>query len=182
MAVWSTESVKNLLKRHDDTGVMPRDNPFYLGDVEYRAANMTFAYTNEEFLELGKCAENILYFGETYAKVMTDEGVRVVKLRPYQKRTLLQFKRFRFNVMLSSRQSGKCVQFNTKVKVKKKDQDQEITMPIFRFHYESKKNKLKSDYIEWFLLEMLAVVDNCIDYLESRIDQKGQSSSSVITG
>lgn len=172
MAVWSTERIKKLLADIDATGKVPRDNPFHERDQELRRANISFTYTQEELLELAKIQENIIYYGETYAKVMTDEGIRNVELRPYQRRTLLQFRRFRHNVYLASRQSGKCVEFDTVVNIYDKAKDEYLKLPLFRVHYVYKK-KLKMDYVEWALLEAMYAINKAINYV-----QNGGSSES----
>jgi ERCC4-related helicase len=52
--------------------------------------------------------QDIVYFAEKYAVVMTDEGIQQVKLREYQKR-MFEISRRRFNIVLASRQMGKTV-------------------------------------------------------------------------
>ena len=83
--------------------------PFYEGKQFLRKGNIVFEYTDEEIQELAKCASDIVYFAEKYAVVMTDEGIRKVKLRDYQKDMLRNFQNERFNVVLASRQMGKTV-------------------------------------------------------------------------
>jgi hypothetical protein len=68
-----------------------------------------FEYTEEEITELARCANDIVYFAEKYAVVMTDDGVQQVKLRDYQKQMLSDFQHNRFNIVLASRQMGKTV-------------------------------------------------------------------------
>ena len=100
-ANWSTERVENVLKEYERTGVLPSPSPFYMGDVRLRKPRINFTYTKEELLELSKIQNDVIYFGEKYARVTTDEGIRVVKLRKYQTRVLKQFMFYRHNVWLS---------------------------------------------------------------------------------
>jgi len=107
--VWSTKSVNDLVLAMDQ-GYRPKVAlPFYEGKQFLRKGNIVFEYTDEEIAELAKCANDIVYFAQTYAVVMTDEGVQQVELRDYQKQLLRDFQHNRFNVVLASRQMGKTV-------------------------------------------------------------------------
>ena len=107
--VWSTKSVNDLVLAMDQ-GYRPKVAlPFYEGKQFLRKGNIVFEYTDAEIAELAKCASDIVYFAETYAVVMTDEGVQQVELRDYQKQLLRDFQHNRFNVVLASRQMGKTV-------------------------------------------------------------------------
>jgi hypothetical protein len=59
--------------------------------VDWRKGYLDYEYTKEELLEMGKIAKDILYFAETYANVQTDAGRKLIKLRKYQIKVLLQF-------------------------------------------------------------------------------------------
>lgn len=107
--VWSTKSVNDLILAMDQ-GYRPKvAMPFYEGKQFLRRGNIVFEYTDEEIAELAKCANDIVYFAEKYAVVMTDEGIQQVILRDYQKTLLRDFQENRFNVVLASRQMGKTV-------------------------------------------------------------------------
>ena len=107
--VWSTKNVNDLLVALDK-GYRPQVSmPFYEGKQFLRKGNIVFEYTEEEIAELAKCANDIVYFAEKYAVVMTDEGIQQVKLREYQKELLHNFQNDRFNIVLASRQMGKTV-------------------------------------------------------------------------
>jgi len=107
--VWSTKQVNDLLLALDQ-GYRPKVKmPFYEGKQFLRKGNIVFEYTDDEIAELARCATDIVYFAEKYAVVMTDDGIRRVKLREYQKRMLRNFQHERFNIVLASRQMGKTV-------------------------------------------------------------------------
>ena len=86
---WSTARITEILKSYDKLGILPRNNPFYEGDTNWRANNLNYEYTYDEILEKTKIEINILYFAEKYASVMTDDGITLVKLRNYQKKNNL---------------------------------------------------------------------------------------------
>ena len=107
--IWSTKSINELMLALD-RGYRPQvPMPFYEGKQFLRRGNIVFEYTEEEIAELAKCANDIVYFAETYAVVMTDDGIQKVKLRDYQKDLLRSFQDNRFNIVLASRQMGKTV-------------------------------------------------------------------------
>ena len=107
--VWSTKAINDLIIALDK-GYRPSvAMPFYEGKQHLKKGNVVFEYTDDEIVEIAKCANDIVYFAEKYAVVMTDEGVRRVKLREYQKEMLRNFQHNRFNIVLASRQMGKTV-------------------------------------------------------------------------
>jgi hypothetical protein len=107
--VWSTKSVNELVAALDK-GYRPKvPMPFYEGKQFLRRGNIVFEYTEEEIAELTRCANDIVYFAEKYAVVMTDDGIQNVKLRDYQIDLLRDFQNERFNIVLASRQMGKTV-------------------------------------------------------------------------
>jgi len=107
--IWSTKSINELMLALDQ-GYRPSvPMPFYEGKQFLRRGNIVFDYTDQEITELAKCANDIVYFAERYAVVMTDNGVQQVKLRDYQKEMLRDFQNNRFNIVLASRQMGKTV-------------------------------------------------------------------------
>ena len=107
--IWSTKSINELILALD-RGYRPSvPMPFYEGKQFLRRGNIVFEYTEEEIAELARCANDIVYFAEKYAVVMTDNGIQKVKLRDYQKDLLRSFQDNRFNVVLASRQMGKTV-------------------------------------------------------------------------
>lgn len=107
--VWSTKSINELISAMDK-GYRPKvAMPFYEGKQFLRRGNIVFEYTEEEIAELTRCANDIVYFAERYAVVMTDDGIRNVKLRDYQIDLLRDFQNERFNIVLASRQMGKTV-------------------------------------------------------------------------
>lgn len=65
-------------------------------------------YTKEQMAELMRCARDIIYFAETYFTVIEEKrGKHIIKLRDYQKETLLMFLQNRFVALNFARQMGK---------------------------------------------------------------------------
>ncbi len=107
--VWSTKRTNEVIQQINRTGVIPRYNPFYNRDLELRGADLRWENSDEENVEYAKIFANPIYFAENYANVMTDKGIKIVKLRPYQRRNLIELHKYRHICELASRQIGKSI-------------------------------------------------------------------------
>lgn len=84
------------------------DGKFYQGNENILRKDGTFKWTDEMVEDLKLCKKSILHFAEKHYHIVTlDEGKQKIQLYKYQKKLLKAFKSNRFNVVLSSRQSGK---------------------------------------------------------------------------
>ncbi len=80
----------------------------YMGDANLPSRDATFEYTPEMVEHIDKCRKDIIYFAENFFYIIEpDLGKIKIPLLPYQLRLLKAFQENRFNVVLSSRQSGK---------------------------------------------------------------------------
>lgn len=104
--VWSTKSIELAMQAIDE-GQGLRISPFLKSDPNLRKANLLFQYTDEEIAEILKCRKDIVYFAETYVYLKTENGLKHIKLRPYQKRMLAAMQNNRWLIELASRQIGK---------------------------------------------------------------------------
>ena len=108
---WSTSKIDKLIFDAEENGIDYKDvdNPFHENDPELRKGNILFEYTEWELEEIKKCAEDVVYFANNYCHVMTDDGIKQIKLRDYQIQILNQYQYHRKNVFVSPRQSGKTI-------------------------------------------------------------------------
>ena len=85
------------------------DGKYYQGNENIlRNKNATFKWTEERIADFKLCVKSILHFAENHFYITSlDRGKERIQLYKYQKRLLKSFKSNRFNVVLSSRQSGK---------------------------------------------------------------------------
>jgi len=80
----------------------------YLGNPNLPSTEAKFEYTAEMAVEIEKCKNSITYFAQNYFYIVEpDLGKILIPLLPYQLRLLKAFDENRFNIVLSSRQSGK---------------------------------------------------------------------------
>lgn len=91
--------------------VLPRlENPFFEKTIGLRNGGIKFKMSDFEKSEYIKCALDIDYFSETYCYVKGDDGQpSIIALRDYQKEILSNFGKYRFNILMASRQCGKTV-------------------------------------------------------------------------
>jgi Terminase large subunit, T4likevirus-type, N-terminal len=84
------------------------DGNFFKGNENLLRGSAQIKWTSQMIEEIKTCNKKILHFAENYFFITTlDEGKQKIELRKYQKRLLKAFANNRFNVVLSSRQSGK---------------------------------------------------------------------------
>jgi len=148
--VFTTKIVNEMIKDMN-RGIVYDDNPFYMGDKDYKDANSIFQMTEEEKDEYVKCSADPVYFIENYVPFENDHGITLVKLRDYQKDFIKltadeywdedygEFMPVVRNVIcMMSRQNAKCFTKFTKVNVRGIGQT-----PIYKLYH--KVNPLKND-------------------------------------
>ena len=127
--IYTSERIEQILKEQQSGGA-PDMDPFWHGQTDYRDSGIAFEYTDEELLELEKCANDCLYFVRNYAKFLNDKGRTTVKLRDYQERLLNLLSEEVYDevsdtiipknheiIVMQSRQTGKCVTGDTEIEI-----------------------------------------------------------------
>lgn len=115
--IWSTKSLELAMKGLEQ-GRKLVANPFYENNIKLLKGDLVFQRTPEEIEEWKTCRNDIIYWASKYAKLMTPEGIKNVKLRDYQERYLRHVSENQLSIMLSCRQAGKCLIFNELVKIR----------------------------------------------------------------
>lgn len=113
--VWTTKLVEEKVELLNNGEILKNiDNPFHEKIIGLRKKGLSFAMSKDEITEYVKCAKDVQYFAENYCWVKGEKGSQVkIKLRDYQKEILDNFFNNRFNILMASRQTGKCTSFNT---------------------------------------------------------------------
>jgi hypothetical protein len=84
------------------------DGKFFHGHENILRKEGTFKWTDEMIDDFKVSRKSILHFAENHFYIISlDRGKERIQLYKYQKRLLKSFKSNRFNIVLSSRQSGK---------------------------------------------------------------------------
>ena len=87
-----------------------------MGNPLLKRENVSVGLTQKHLDEIQKCMTDPVYFAENYMKVVhVDRGLVPLKLYPYQKKMLKAMDEHRYSIILSCRQSGKCVSGRTAV-------------------------------------------------------------------
>lgn len=106
--IWSTavldKAIKGLMR-----GKRLIANPFYENNIKLLKGDLNYERTPEEIEEWKKCRDDIIYFANTYCKLMTPLGVKNVVMRDYQEEYLKHLVNNRLSIFISARQSGKTV-------------------------------------------------------------------------
>lgn len=97
----------------------------YKGNKSLKRAYEEHEFSEEEVQEFVRCSQDVNYFASNYVKVVhPDRGLIPIELYDYQQKLLAHFKDNRNCIVLSSRQSGKCLSGETLVWVKESEESQ----------------------------------------------------------
>ena len=162
--IFTTKLVDESTDKINDGIVIKRyQNPWLKSEVGLRRAGVSFRMSPEEQEEYIKCALDVHYFTEQYCKVKTEDGsVGQIKLREYQKEILDNFVNSRFNILMASRQVGKCNQLITKVLceiIDDKGNIIKIEIPMYKLLFMYKINKNLFDYIKYSLYKIIDIIN-----------------------
>lgn len=96
-------------------------NDGYNGNPNLKKPGVQIEWTPERLAEIAKCAKDPIYFAEQYIKIVTtDHGLVPIKLYDYQKDIANSITTGRTVVAVTSRQAGKCIHRDTKIKLRNK--------------------------------------------------------------
>lgn len=96
-------------------------------------------YTPEQILELNECSEDVRKFLKYVKIVHPDKGIITFEPYDFQEQILTNLQNNRFNVVLASRQSGKCSHYDTRVSVRNKKTLETCELSIGDLFKENKK-------------------------------------------
>lgn len=165
-SIWTTARINKLLEEIDNGKDIKglHNSPFKDNDINLKRANLPFEYTPEEWDELKKCKHDLLYFAWNYCMIQTDKGVQLVKdgggLRDFQEGILNSFKKNKYNILMASRQTGKCLSMLSRVNVIDQLTRKQLTLPIFKIYFESIKETRKLKTIEKLKYFLYTLIDN----------------------
>ena len=109
------KKVEEILSSEDEVS-------FYRGNPKLKKAGEKINFSPEQIEEFRKCMNDPVYFVSHYVKIVhVDKGLVPIELYDYQRKVLDEFKKNRFVVLLSCRQSGKCVSGDTFITLRNKD-------------------------------------------------------------
>ena len=143
--IWTSKSVEETIEKMR-FNIPTSTACFHERDTDLKAANIAFRFTEWEEQEFVKCSTDIVYFVENYCKFLTDRGMDLVQLREFQRDILdtLGEEEYlediddfapivRDYILMASRQSGKCLSFNTLVTIYNKSTGNAFDIEIGNF-------------------------------------------------
>lgn len=162
--IFTTKIVDDISNKINDGILIKRfQNPWLKGEIGLRRSGVTFKMTSDEQQEYIRCALDVHYFTEKYCKVKTEDGsINNIKLRDYQVGILDNFMNSRFNILMASRQVGKCNQLITKVLCEIIDDNGNvinIEIPMYKLLFMYKINKNLFDYIKYSLYKIIDIIN-----------------------
>lgn len=137
-------------------------NPWLKSEVGIKRSGISFRMSPDEQQEYIRCALDIHYFTEQYCKTKREDGsVGAIKLRDYQEEILDNFVQSRFNILMASRQVGKCFFFNTLCSVEKDGGIIDIRIGKLYYYMISKERSLTLlERIKIKLYDFLYILEN----------------------
>lgn len=159
--IFTSKIVDEATNKINDGIVIKRyENPWLKGEVGIRRAGVTFKITPEEQEEYIKCALDINHFTEKYCKVKTDDGsIGNIKLRDYQEDILNNFTNNRFNILMASRQVGKCFELITSVLRLDTSSNTLTKVPLYKLYFSHKKKLSFYDKLKYFIYKIIHMIN-----------------------
>lgn len=171
--IWTTEKIDKLIADINE-GVEDirklKNSPFKDNDMSLKREKLPFEYTPEEIEELAKCKASPIYFAYNYCVIQTNNGRKLVKdvggLRDFQSQIIKSYKDNNLNILMASRQTGKCLSMISKIAVKDTLDNSISVKPIFELYFEAIKQIRKLTFFEKIkhsLYKMLYICQEAID-------------------
>lgn len=104
--IWTTQSIELAVKGLEQ-GKRLVANPFHENNIKILKGDLVFQRSDYEIQEWMKCRDDIIYFANTYCRLMTPEGIQNITLRNYQEKYLRQLIKTQLSIYCACRQSAK---------------------------------------------------------------------------
>jgi hypothetical protein len=118
---------------------------YYMGNPLLKRTNTPTEFSQEQLIELARCAADPVYFAKKYIKIVNiDDGLVQFDMWPFQEKMLRTFHENRFSICKLPRQCGKCFSLNTMVKVRNKITGEILEITVGEL-YEKIKKKDNTD-------------------------------------
>ena len=155
--VWDTPKIEEAARKMDDGYILKSyEMPFFEGREGLKKAKLSFRLSDTELDEYMKCKLDMNHFFENYCFVKSEDGdFHKIQLRDYQEDMIDLFKSNKLNILMASRQVGKCVDFSTEVDIMT-DDGTEYTTQLFKIYHKSLENKTIYDYLRYGIYSILS--------------------------
>jgi hypothetical protein len=117
----------------------------YLGNSRLKKVGVEISYTEEQVVEIAKCAEDPVYFIKNYVKIVNvDRGLVPFEMWDFQEDMVRTFHDNRFCIAKMPRQVGKCLQLNTPIRLKNKKTGQIIETTVGEFYEQQRQRSMQN--------------------------------------
>jgi hypothetical protein len=107
----------------------------YLGNPLLKRSGVEVQWTPETIQEYIKCSTDVIYFVETYMKIINvDRGLIPFQPYDYQREMLRSMADRRYTIIGTARQAGKCFCINTPIRIRNKKTGQILETTIGEFY------------------------------------------------
>ena len=157
--ILTTELIKEIEEKENLGKILKRYERLWFQNLRgIRKSNLTFAMTDDEWLEYIKCKINIHYFAENYCQIKREDGtIGPMKLRDYQKDIIDLYTKNPRSILMASRQTGKCMTFVTDIIVLSKSGDFK-KIPIGLLYYNELKKERNLTILEKIKLKLYEIL------------------------
>jgi hypothetical protein len=118
--ILNTEKVKEIQEK--ERLALPlklNERLWFKNNPGVRRPGLKFAMTQDELNEYLKCKLSVYYFAEHFCKIKLEDGsIGSMKLRDYQKEIIKLYTENRYSILMASRQSGKCSEYQSFITLK----------------------------------------------------------------
>lgn len=146
---------KSYIKVFDDE--ILAEEQYYRGDKGLPTADSKYEWTPDMILALQRCQTDIIYFAENFFTIvdLSDGRRKHIPLRKYQTKFLDSMMNEKRLLLLTCRQSGKCLLSTSYVNLRFKPLNLKIKMKIGVFFKLMKiKNKIKNFFRKCFFSDI----------------------------
>ena len=117
-----------------DSNVVAEEE-YYLNNPNLPTVNSGYEYTPEMVKAIKRCKEDIIYFAENFFYINGINGKEIIKLFDKQKEILKTIQKNKKNLLITSRQFGKCCFPTTMISLRYKPLKLKIKLPIIIYFW-----------------------------------------------
>lgn len=158
--ILNTKKVEEIDKKEKQGYKLSNHEKLWFKNIrDVRKANIPFQMTDDEIREYVKSKLSVNYFAEKYCQIKREDGsVGPMHLRDYQKDIINLYTNNRFSILMASRQTGKCLSFNTLVHIYDENNDIYFNIMLVDLYYLTISQDRKLSFLEktkWLFYKFL---------------------------
>jgi hypothetical protein len=160
--IFNTKKINEILDK-DNKGIkLNRDEHIWFNNQSgVRKAGIKFSMTPDEIVEYAKCKLSVQYFAENFCQIKREDGsIGKMKLRDYQKDIIDLYTKHSRSILMSSRQSGKCLLSSSYVKININNIEYEMTIgELYYMFLREIRNLTLIEKLKFKLYQLYRIID-----------------------